>query len=262
MNLGAVKRALTAASYPVTAALARARVYSPRPPRFAGAFPSREAALASLPPAARSGYDNEDIADVSYLAMCEIKAWDYPVLYWLQRLQKPGLRVLDAGGHLGTKYIAFRDHIAVNQLEWTIYDVPGIVRAARKGQAAGIVPDAIRFIDDLTTAGPTDLFLGSGLMQYSDRALPALLECLPARPSHVILNKVATTDGPQRVTLERIGSARVPYQIHTREIFESGLISAGYDISDSWLLPDVRHRIPTHPWLGESESRGYMLTLK
>ena len=72
-------------------------------------------------------------------------------------------------------------------------------------------------------------------------------------------NKVATRDGPTVTTLERIGPARVPYQIRNRAGFEGQLTQAGYRIRDNWDIPSLGHVIDTHPELGRSVSRGYLL---
>lgn len=257
--MAGLKSRLASLAHPLTATLARARVHSPRPPRFAGAYPTRAAALAALPDTARSGYDTPDVAEVAFDEMCRVVAWDYPVLFWLQQTLRPGMRVLDAGGHMGTKYIAFRDLLPLEEVTWTVFDLPAITAAGRAAQGTGRVPQAIRFADTLDTAGPVDLFLASGLFQYADQTLPQMLARLPAPPETLLLNKVATTDGAARVTLEQIGGMRVPYAIHQRAAFEAAFATAGYTLIDSWVLPNLSHRIPTHPWLGESVSRGYML---
>lgn len=237
----------------------RLRVLAGRPPRFCGAWPNRAAALAAVPKSKLPGYDHEDIAEISFQAMCRVMPWDYPVLFWLQRDWRTGLKVLDAGGHMGTKYIAFDRVLPVGQAEWTVLDLPGIVAAARARQARGALPAALRFVTTPAEAGAADVFLASGLLQYLDVPLSDLLSQLPAPPRRIILNKVATRDGPTVVTLEQIGAARVPYQIRNRETFEAELQTLGYTVMDSWEIPELSHTIGTHPRLGPSTSRGYVL---
>jgi putative methyltransferase (TIGR04325 family) len=235
------------------------KVNSAHPPRFSGAFPDRETALASLKGHAEKGYDDEGIADISFTDMCRVAPWDYPVLFWLDRLKGKKLSLIDAGGHLGTKYIAFGTRLDLNVINWTVYDLPGIVKAARAKQAKGELPKDIAFCDDLKQAGACDMFLASGLLQYLDQPLAALIGDLPEKPAHILLNKVAMRDGPARVTLERIGPNFVPYQIRDRHAFEAEIAETGYRIIDQWDIPGLAHRIETHPWLGASTSRGYML---
>lgn len=245
-------------SWPASAALARLRQHSRRPTRFAGAWPTRAAALASLPDTAKAGYDDPSVAEVSFEFMAQVASTDYPVLFWMHRILKPGDRVLDAGGHLGTKYLAWRDHLDLAQIAWTVQDLPGIVQAARAAQAEGRVPSAVTFVE--TAQGvAADVLLASGLLQYLDRPLGDVVAEMAAPPRQIVLNKVATRKGPGVVTLERIGPARVPYQIRNRTQFEDSLNGFGYRVADSWDLPELSHVIPTHPWLGPSLSRGYLL---
>lgn len=79
---------------------------------------------------------------------------------------------------------------------------------------------------------------------------------------HVVLNKVATRDGPSVTTLQHVGPARLPYQIRCRAEFEAELDQLGYEITEQWKIPSFAHVIATHPELGRSVSRGYALRRK
>lgn len=193
--------------------------------------------------------------------MCRLTPWDQPVLRWLERLLPEATCLLDAGGHLGTKYRAFRTHVDLHErLKWVIYDVPAIVRAGReKSIAEGLT--ALSFVDSLADAPAPEIFLASGLLQYLDTPLEGLISQLPARPRHLILNKVATRKGPTIVTLEYLGRAEVPYQVWNRSAFEDTLASMGYEILDEWEIPELSHVIATNPFQGASSSRGYYARL-
>lgn len=259
--LGKAKRALRGAGMPFSAARARLSVGSARPPRFAGAFPNRTAALASLPDQARAGYDDEQIVEVSFTEMQDVVLADYPVIAWLGKLLPQTQGVIDAGGHLGTKYLAFRDLLDLNGVDWTVYDVPAIVQAGRKFQAAGKLPSPLRFEDRLSQLPPCDLVLASGLLQYLDLSVTDLLAGLSHKPRYLVLNKVALRAGPSLVTLEQIGTARVPYQIRNRASFMDEMNTLGYRLRDSWEIADLSHTIRTHPWHGASTSWGGVFEL-
>ena len=258
--LGRLRRAAIRAAWPLRAGAARAATLGPRPPRFSGAWPDRDAALAALPAAERAGYHSEAAVEVSFEAMSRIAPWDYPVIFWLSRLAGPTAAILDAGGHMGTKAAAFAPLLPWT-LEggWTVWDTPAVVRAARGAQADGRVPAALRFEHELGEVPRPDLMLCSGLLQYLDRPLAALVGALPGPPAHVILSKVAVRDGPEIVTHERIGPVRVPYRIRDRAAFEAEIAALGYEILDAWEAPELSHVVPTHPHLGASVSRGYAL---
>lgn len=108
----------------------RALLASPFQLRFRGAYLSYQEAFSAVPAEKLAGYDHTSLADVRFDAMCKIAAWDYPVLFWLQRLLPRAARVLDAGGHMGTKFRAFQNNLALGPpLEWIVCDVPAIVAA-------------------------------------------------------------------------------------------------------------------------------------
>ncbi len=253
-TLGPVSRACE-----IAAARARFRLL-PRRGSFLGAYDTPEAAAAHAPAWALKGYAHEAVVDVNFEEMCALRLWDYPVLFWLQRLLPDMADVLDAGGHMGTKFRAFDPHLALRgRVRWTVYDTAPVVRAGRQRSIADGLCESLAFTDVLRDAPPADVLLASGLFQYFDGGPKALIEPLRARPRHIILNKVATREGPTVVTLERIGSAFVPYQIRSRGAFEAELDALGYTILESWEIATLSHRIRSHPELGPSVSRGYVL---
>lgn len=241
------------------AALVRIRANGPRGPRFAGVYPTRAAALAALPDAQRDGYDDASIADVSFDWMTQRASWDYPVLYWLKTLAGHGANILDAGGHLGTKYIAFSDVWDVSLIHWTVYDMPQIIGVARDRQNQGGLPAAIKFVDDVAEVAQTDILVASGLVQYLDEPFESFVARLSHLPKYIILNKVPLRDRDGFVTLERIGTARVPYQIRSKADWLAEIDRIGYDIVDQWSIDSLGHEIATHPWLPKNESRGFVL---
>lgn len=235
---------------------------SPFYPHFSGAYRSYQEAMNAIPARKLAGYNHEEIADVTFVEMCSVAPWDYPVIHWLYRLMPTARRILDAGGHMGTKFRAFRDHLTFEpDHEWIVYDVPAIVKAGRqRADADGLT--GLSFTDDIASAGRTDIFLASGLLQYVDVPFPELLSKLREKPRHIIINKLAVREGATVVTLENFGKALVPYQIRSREPFFAELQALGYSAVDEWVIPTLSHVIPTHPELGASKSIGCYLRLE
>lgn len=256
---GQTRRALGVGAALPRAGLSHILSGSARAPRFAGAWRTRDEAEAARDALGSGGYDDEGIADVSFDLMCARAAWDYPILFWLGRLLPNHPVVIDAGGHMGTKYIAFSGVLDLSAVRWTVFDLPGIVCAARQRQADGTLPAAIAFEDKLEAAPPGDILLGSGLLQYLSMPFTDFVETMRQRPKFILLNKVALRDGLGVFTIERIGRNRVLYQIRNRTGWEAEIANMGYEILDTWPIPELGHVIPTHPWLGRSESRGYAL---
>jgi len=119
------------------AAIARAVTRTARARHFSGAFDTRAAAQEAVIRRGGQGYDDAAISEVSFDLMCQRTAWDYPVMFWLQRFLPDADALIDAGGHFGTKYIAFQDLIDLRPIRWNVYDLPAIVHAARRRQGRG-----------------------------------------------------------------------------------------------------------------------------
>ncbi len=228
--------------------------------RFIGAYGSREAALASIPSTLGSNYDDESVVNISYEAMCRVALWDYPVIFWLSRLLPEARRIIDAGGHMGTKYRAFQPYLDLGRdIAWTVYDLPTVVRVGRlRARQDGL--DQLGFTDSLEGI-TADICLASGLLQYLDIPLSQLLGQLVRLPPHLLLNKVAWRNGPAVVTLENFGAARMPYQIRNRDEFLQEVAGLGYRILDEWPIPLLSHEISSHPELGRSLNSGFYLKL-
>lgn len=260
-NLKSLMRGARTALMPARMVMGRLKLLSPLPRRFSGAYTSHAQALSSPAAGRLAGYDHDEVAEVSFEKMCQVMVWDYPVLFWLERLLPQIGCLVDAGGHMGTKFRAFRPLLPLDgEVNWIVYDLPAIVRAGRV-RAARDGLNGLTFTDDLKTVEGADLFLASGLLQYLDVPLSKLLQRLPSLPRHLIINKLAVREGETVVTLERIGMAMVPYQIRNRQNFMAELAGLGYRVVDSWSIPSLSHVIDTHPELGASQSMGLYLRL-
>ena len=226
--------------------------------QFRGSFGSYAEAVAAVPPDRLVGYDNDEVVDVGFEKMCRMELWDYPVLLWLQRVLPGNGRLIDAGGHMGTKFRAFQNYLRLPpHFRWMIYDVPAVVRAGRE-RAARDGLETVTFHDRLEDLPASEILLASGLFQYVNMTPAEFLSRLEELPKHLLLNKVATREGGTVVTLECFPSADVPYQVRDRAEFEESLVSIGYRIRDSWEIPAFSRK---HPDFGQSISRGYYAEL-
>jgi putative methyltransferase (TIGR04325 family) len=260
-GLASLKKLARGTLMPARMVMGRLKLLSPLPRRFSGAYATHAQALSSPAAGRLAGYDHDEVAEVSFEKMCQVMVWDYPVLFWLERLLPQIGHLIDAGGHMGTKFRAFRPLLPLDgNVNWIVYDLPAIVRAGRI-RAANDGLSGLTFTDDLASVERADLFLASGLLQYLDVPLSELLRRLPALPRHLLINKLAVRDGETVVTLERIGKAMVPYQIRNRQNFMAELAGLGYRTVDSWTIPSLSHVIDTHPELGASQSVGLYLRL-
>lgn len=258
-GLANLKRLARGGLVPARMVMGRLKLLSPLPRRFTGAYASHAQALSSPAAGRLAGYDHDEVAEVSFDKMCQVMVWDYPVLFWLERLLPQIGHLVDAGGHMGTKFRAFRPLLPIGgKVNWIVYDLPAIVRAGRL-RAASDGLSGLTFTDDLSSIERSDLFLASGLLQYLDVSLSELLRRLPTLPHHLLINKLAMRDGETVVTLERIGKAMVPYQIRNRQKFMEEMAGLGYRVVDSWTIPSLSHVIDTHPELGASQSMGLYL---
>jgi putative methyltransferase (TIGR04325 family) len=206
------------------------------------------------------GYDNPEPAQMyrgEYLE--RVFPRDYPLLFWLRRLLASGARdVFDFGGHVGTKFYAYRRYLEhPTGLRWTVYDVPAVRQAgaelaARRGDA-----HALRFVESPAAATGCDVYLAIGSLQYVEASLGALLRALPQPPAHVLVNEFTAYPGRSVVTLQSVGTAFCPYKFVNRDAFVQDVQAAGYELADAWSNPEKACRVPFEAGLVIDAQQGF-----
>ncbi|WP_218508530.1 methyltransferase, TIGR04325 family [Variovorax sp. dw_308] len=216
-----------------------------------GVFESFGAAREWLPPSPE--FDLDELA-VEYVRvrMKKVYAYDYPVMWWLERAMRNGsTRILDIGGSVGVHYYAYRRHIAMpDDLAWHVVEVPSIAAigesmAARKGARP------LAFTTQLQAAlvaSRDDVWLAAGVIQYLDEGRPdRLLKSGTTRPTHLLLNKVPLYNGEDFVTAQNIGGgAFAPVQVYNRDNFIQDIEAMGYTLMDEWTVADRSMNLPGH----------------
>lgn len=230
---------------------------------FLGVYDSWDEAAAAAAGYGTAGYDNAPSAQL-YDHRLRIDAHDYPALYWIRRSRDDGLhRVVDLGGAIGIKFIAFREALAPwPQLVWTVHDVPamlehGAALAAERGDAA-----RLRFERDFDALdGACDLLYASGVLQYLPRTLPQMLDGWRERPRRIVVNTAAIHPEREYYTVNSLGTAFCPYRVQTQARLVAGLRALGYRLREAWVNPGKALEIPHRPEFSLDSYGGYCFDL-
>ncbi len=230
---------------------------------FFGVHASWPAALAAAQTFGLSGYDNPASAAI-YDTRLRIDAHDYAALYWLTRSLHEGLRgVLDIGGAVGIKFMAFRNALAsFPELTWCVHDVPAMVEhgqalAAARGEGANL-----RFAATLEQAQAADILYASGVVQYLPQSLDGLIERLQHRPRRIIINTAPMHATQAYFTVNSIGTAYCAYRVQTQAELVRQLARLGYKLRESWVNPDKPLVIPGRPDLSLDHYMGFCFDLQ
>ncbi len=201
---------------------------------FEGVFSSFEEAQSHIPSDKRSGYDNDESANLLYTSA--IAHWDYPAMFWISRSMQQGMHsIFDLGGHIGIKYYAFRRSIGYPaSVKWTVCDVPAVVR---KGQEISHARDGDKkmfFTEDFNDIKGHDVLYASGSLQYLPSTLSELLASSGSRPRRIIINITPIHADLSYFTLNNIGSSICPYRIQARDQFVRSVLALGYSRAGEW----------------------------
>jgi len=219
---------------------------------YFGLFDSFAAARACLPPTPE--FNNDALAtEFVEVRTRQVFAYDYPVMWWLDRAFRHGARsVLDIGGSVGVHYYAYRLYMEMPpDLTWLVVELPVIVSMGRKLMTER--PSAgLAFTDDLeealTSAG-ADIWISAGALQYMEDARPGdLLKRSREMPMHLLLNKLPLYEGDDFVTTQNIGEGCfAPLHVFNGDRLIHGVEALGYTLRDRWAVHERSLYLPGYP---------------
>jgi len=201
-----------------------------------GVFSSYEEAKSAILESANSDYEvcNENRTfEAEVQRNFEIGYEDYPVLFWLKGLMRPGVRITDLGGSTGRTYYAFSKALELPaDAEWLVAELPAAVdMGTRVASARG--ETRLSFATDYGLHFRPNIFLTMGTLQYLPERLPEILTGLKSLPDHVVINKVPVTSGPAYWTIQGLSVTQVPYYIHNETELVKGIEALGYELVDT-----------------------------
>lgn len=217
--------------------------------QFRGIYETFEQAKAKAPAGKRVGYDNSELAR-EYRTQLNVRlsSFDFPVLFYLNRVLKAGDTVLDYGGNIGVHFLRFKKYLNLDKVWWIVCDLPEITKVGAE-TCAGVAN--IKFINDIVAANgqDVDIFLACGSIQYvhSPELLLKTLIGKKVGPKHILIDQLPLYEGPTFVTLQNGGLVCYPQYVFNRKEFVNAIEELGYKLIDMW--DDVTDSciIPFHP---------------
>jgi len=202
-----------------------------------GVFDNFRDAARAAPKRALRGYDHQTVAAEFREGLdAPLNAIDFPLLFHLPGLLRPGATVLDFGGAVGTHYLRYRTQIPLDDVRWVVWDLPAMVAAGR--DVCADFPN-VTFVTDVadTQEGEIDVFLASGSLQYvdPDDACPiAALLAAGRTIRYLLVHRMPLGDGPTFVTLQSAGVTCYPQVVYNRAEFISRLEALGFRKRAEW----------------------------
>lgn len=181
----------------------------------------------------------------------KVFAYDYPVMWWLERAFRDGATtLLDIGGSVGVDFYAYHRYFEMPQgLSWRVVEVPAIAAIGRQ-IASQAEATGLSFAEDLSQAlHGNDIWLSAGALHYVENARPGdLLQGCDTRPRHVLLNKLPLYDGQDYVTAQNLGAGCfAPMHVYNRQRFIKEIQALGYTLRDQWQVPERSIYLPGFP---------------
>jgi putative methyltransferase (TIGR04325 family) len=215
--------------------------------RYRGIFETPEQAIAAAPKNRKIGYNHDDLAqEYRDQLAASIGFYDYPMLFWLQRLLQPGSILFDFGGNIGTHFYTYEKYLAYpTDLQWMVCELPAIV-AAGEALLQQKQRSQLRFTSQFEDADGAEIFIASGSVQYVE-FLAASLAKLQRKPTHILLSRFPLCEGKAFVTLQNGGLVFYPVYVFNKQDFVDSILALGYELVDQWRDPGEPCAVPFHP---------------
>jgi putative methyltransferase (TIGR04325 family) len=224
---------------------------------FYGVFETFEQAKQVAPKTKSIGYDNAELAQ-EYQQMLEDNNWensgrlvasyDYPVLFWLNSIfNNEGVNtIFDFGGNVGIHFYNYAKYLVYpKDLQWTVCDMPAIVKAGREIADKRSVKN-LDFVIDFKDIRSQEIFISSGAIQYVENLAKMLLPY--HKPKHLLINRLPLyNNGKQFVTLQNGGKVFYPQYVFNKTEFIESLNNIGYELIDIWEDSQDSCIIPLYP---------------
>jgi putative methyltransferase (TIGR04325 family) len=223
---------------------------------FHGIYPDFPAARRDIPIGRLEGHDSEVAALRLADARLRIYPFDYPIMFWLEKLLPDCRLLFDLGGGVGISYFGYRKFLNYPaDMRWLVNELPAPAvlgaHIARREAA-----DALSFTTSLEELPVADILLAAGSLQLIESPFE-LLRSVANLPSHILINKVPLGTMPASVTLHNMGPALCPYHLFNRTQFMAGFEALGYELVDEWATRDLSLRIPYFPEYSISAYTGF-----
>lgn len=174
-------------------------------------------------------------------------AWDYPVIFWLQKLfrstETEGIRVYDFGGNVGNHYYNYIKYIDPKIIEsWNVIELPNLIEAGIKlRDSYGIsnnTPTFIKLDDVSDDHNNCDLFIASSSLQYyKGDWISEILGKFVNLPTYVIINRTPFSQEMDSIfTIQNGGAVNYVHRVIPFCEIEK-LNGLGYEMIDDWFDP-------------------------
>jgi putative methyltransferase (TIGR04325 family) len=223
---------------------------------YRGVYKSYEEAVAALPPRQLQGFDHPSVGEFFASTHFVFNQSDYPVLFWLSQLLKPGQTLFDFGGGVGQCFYLYQKFFPLPaRMRWHVCEIEAVGQRGQK-VAAEKKAEGITFTTRFDEAAGAAVLLTSGALHYMEPELSELLAQLPDPPKHVLVNRVPMYDGETYYTVQRSQHSFLALKVMNVAGFVRGMERINYEKIDEWSLPRSL-RIPFHPRRFVPNFRGF-----
>lgn len=256
---------------------------------FHGVFDSYDKALQACPAALSVGWDEAGIArnivgdqvpgrstrgaadegNPGGLPILLHQPSTYAVMLWLSRAigrvdgrngMDRALRIVDVGGAGGITFWQYRQMFALpGDVTWTVVDMPHLIARGAELAAREGVETQLRFVSDIADAGPADVLIALGSLQYMSPQAFEDFVVAAGSAEQLIVNKMPLTTRQDYWTQQSLLTTTVPYWIANAENFIGRFEGMNLQIQDAWTVAELDIAIPFAPELALPRLSGFAM---
>jgi len=203
-----------------------------------GYFDSHEEAKTALRPNSGLPHQNDNIEPGDGRAISQVSSFDYPVMFFLQKLSMEGkLKIVtDLPGGSRLKYAGYRTYVDFpDDLIWQVVE-RGTSHHNSRHPASG--HGALRFHDDIAGTKPCSALICCGGLPHLNVPFERILRGFRTRPPMVILNEVFVARKAGLYMLETVGGRQMLHRALALPELERLREDLGYKLLSRWDIPE------------------------
>ncbi|MGB6493826.1 MAG: methyltransferase, TIGR04325 family [Methylocella sp.] len=187
---------------------------------------------------------------------------DYAMLFHMRAMTFKNCKIFDLGGNIGNLFYLYDRYLNLPpDCTWLVYELPAWVEAGEK-LATDRGENRLRFTRKWEDASGADLLIASGSLYYFDTPLAKMVDALPKKPPHILINRTPLIEGPTKATVQDGRAWMVACVLYNRAELITAFEAIGYEVFDTWKAQEHFIKIIGKPESSALACSGLFLRLR
>jgi putative methyltransferase (TIGR04325 family) len=191
-----------------------------------------------------------------------VRPSDFAALFHMRAMNFKNSKIFDLGGNIGNLFYLYDRYLNLPpDCTWLAYELPAWVEAGKK-LATDRSENRLRFTQKWEDAAGAELLIASASLHYFDMPLAKMVDALPKKPTHILINRTPLIKGPTKATVQDGRAWMVACVLYNRAELITDFEAIGYEVIDTWKALEHFVKIIGKPESSAFPYSGFFFRLK